>query len=997
KRYEDEDFQLGIVTFLESINHELQGAGERGIISALYRLKKNLKDVEHMDLLAAARDLRSMNSYVASYGDVVDKLALEVHDMRAEGLLVDPKLEELLTSAQKDINSVRHQYYDLGIQIFAPFLGFYTGNRNEKLPVGREKLDLIESLTNVDRDIPKIRAMIDSMAFMSDEVLQLFYHAVRSQQYKATLNSNLSIAALIEAKIKLEEAGVPNARWIYERDVEGTLTGNILSRYNLGEYERQLNIFADLINKEYGLPEDRFAKRDLYYGEEMPAIKAWYKENKDKAKIRDLERRLKSLESFAGDTDFFYHRLFQFVKENYKREWYERWYKIKTQPHPNLNEIIALKKKELTEDQFAEWYGGNVVESRDFAPKYTNELSVPANEFINPEYTSLTGAKKEFYDKIKAVLDTVNSYLPDRYRSEFRAPQLRKDFVERVVASGNFMETFKNITTLIGEGFSRTEDESEFGGVQVDEKGELARMVPILFTTPMKNKNLLSTDIVASMSHYIAMAENYNKISEISDMMEIGRDVIINRKMAVKPPKNREEAAKMARRKDSRGTNIEQILDAYMKMQVYGQMKADEGTFGRTNIDIAKTVDTLGRYVAINNLALNIYAGIANVGFGVISEAIEAVGKDFFSIKDLAIADKQYAQLLPTSLIQLGRRYQTSFLTLWAQRMQVMQDFKQSVREVDTERKTLFSKMFSLSSIFFIMHAGEHWLHLRTSLALANNTKVKDKNGKESTLFNAYEVRGNFLHLKPEFEGVITPRMEEEFMNKTNFLNHELHGIYNYENRSAAQMYSLWRLALMFRKFIVPGVNRRFKKAYYNVSAGQWVGGYYNTSLNFMNNFIKELVHTKFVLKDVRFWSAMTELEKHNFNRLLMEMTLMIGFAVLSAILTNLAGDDKDDWWLNMLAYQANRLFTETSFYWNPNSALQIVNSPAAAISLVSDFVNILGITAVSTWNEELQSGKYKGWKKGPRGLFTLVPMAGTLHDVLMPSERLKYFTSFRF
>ena len=41
----------------------------------------------------------------------------------------------------------------------------------------------------------------------------------------------------------------------------------------------------------------------------------------------------------------------------------------------------------------------------------------------------------------------------------------------------------------------------------------------------------------------------------------------------------------------------------------------------------------------------------------------------------------------------------------------------------------------------FINHAGEHWLQTRMSLALANRIKIKDENGNEINLYEAYEIK----------------------------------------------------------------------------------------------------------------------------------------------------------------------------------------------------------------------------------------------------------------
>ena len=76
-----------------------------------------------------------------------------------------------------------------------------------------------------------------------------------------------------------------------------------------------------------------------------------------------------------------------------------------------------------------------------------------------------------------------------------------------------------------------------------------------------------------------------------------------------------------------------------------------------------------------------------------------------------------------------------------------------------------------------------------------------------------------------------------QFTNVQNHINQELHGIYNIVDRNVIQQWGLGRLAIMFRKFLVPAINRRFRAKRYNEMASMYKEGYYMTLGGFLRNF----------------------------------------------------------------------------------------------------------------------------------------------------------------
>ena len=80
--------------------------------------------------------------------------------------------------------------------------------------------------------------------------------------------------------------------------------------------------------------------------------------------------------------------------------------------------------------------------------------------------------------------------------------------------------------------------------------------------------------------------------------------------------------------------------------------------------------------------------------------------------------------------------------------MDTLQDHEYNLKGIDSKRKTRTGQLMKSNTLFFINHAGEHWLQTRMTLALANRIKLKDENGNEINLYEAYEIKGNNLKLK---------------------------------------------------------------------------------------------------------------------------------------------------------------------------------------------------------------------------------------------------------
>ena len=254
----------------------------------------------------------------------------------------------------------------------------------------------------------------------------------------------------------------------------------------------------------------------------------------------------------------------------------------------------------------------------------------------------------------------------------------------------------------------------------------------------------------------------------------------------------------------------------------------DEGTLFGTKLDQAKTLDNLKNYTAWATLGLNIFSGLNNIMVGKYQLLLEGIAGEYFNVKDIAIADKNYTKILPEYLSEIGSTKMTSRLGLLRELFDIGQNADIDAKHQEFYKSTTM-RIFGGANVMFLQSAGEHYMSTRTLLAYMNNYKVKDSTGKEITLYDAFEVKkvmkqGKLVDAHLDVKEGVTKLDGSKFglddIKEITFkvakINQSLNGIYNRADKNAIQKWALGRLALLYRKWITPHVNRRLKGVHYD-------------------------------------------------------------------------------------------------------------------------------------------------------------------------------------
>jgi len=307
---------------------------------------------------------------------------------------------------------------------------------------------------------------------------------------------------------------------------------------------------------------------------------------------------------------------------------------------------------------------------------------------------------------------------------------------------------------------------------------------------------------------------------------------------------------------------------------------------------------------------------------------------------------------------------------------------------------------FDTSTGFIGMHKGEHRAAMTMLIAQLMKKKMSDGRSLYDHLKERYKKNGKLTKEDYDFE----------IASKVHAINKQLHGIYDRFNSPDILRNFVGRLLLMYRKFLYPGIKRRFGGEYFDLEAGSVQKG-------FMRVFYQKLfTDTKTIIDAFKKRAdTLTEPEMYAVRRALMEHFIVLTTGLLAYALIQLGfGDDDDDeskfetWAESLLLYEVLRVNAEISvfgspgdpndyFLPDPKEMLNTFKQVSAAYSMLNKIYNVFTYTVHDAGSViigediaryERDTGLFnKGDSKLAASIIKLLGMNGyTLH----PEEALK-------
>jgi hypothetical protein len=597
--------------------------------------------------------------------------------------------------------------------------------------------------------------------------------------------------------------------------------------------------------------------------------------------------------------------------------------------------------------------------------------------------------RSKFYEFIKEKEDEANSYLSVQMRLRHgKLPAITKKGKERFEEGES---PVKLLSETMKRWFDVLPDDTERGNEPIiDEQGNLRYFVPMYFTGELKkyqvvdvkdNNKLIkefgskkeaenyiskikepsyeiktrraiedqSYDLSTMYFRFYSAAVDYNSKNSILPEMEMARYFVNNREVTRTDPKGnpikklfRVTKQEGTESKPGKGGRLAEQLNDWFEMVFYGVKENKEGSFKLfgMNVDVAKLANSLGRFTSLNILALNFRAGTANAILGEALQASEAFAKQHMTSKSYTKANIFYTNHLPGIIGDVGKIKKESIINL------LYENFNIPTDPIDTNLRdnTRIKKLASFSSLYFFMHAGDDYMQTRLFLGMLAEKKAYDKDGKLLGSMLDFYKKNNKGELELDSKVDLTKSDwtksdQDNFSSKVKGVISGVHGEYSDLGRMAIQKMSIGRLAIMFRKFIVPGLTKRYKKMSYVERVGDYSEGYYRTTGKFISNLAKELKTYQFTVFGEE-WNKLSDMEKSNIRRTASEVGFLILAYVMATAFMKL-GEDDDKWVYDFATYQMLRFKTELWFYINPAEAQKILRSPAATMSLFENTMKL--------------------------------------------------------
>lgn len=640
-----------------------------------------------------------------------------------------------------------------------------------------------------------------------------------------------------------------------------------------------------------------------------------------------------------------------------------------------------LERNVITEIDFNEFVRASKGYIKDGVTYYNEKfLMINPVKYKNNAYEQLQSSpKKKYYDFLISSYFKSQSRLPRKMG--YVLPSIHKSGFDSVREGGL-------INYIKYEGSQLLNIKPE----EVNLYGEEGKSIPLVYNFEMESSDV-SLDLIQSIVMYEAESLEYDAKSKVADTGEVLLSLASS-----KSPVETDEAgnryfdkfAEQAGIKDEflkykrklNGNNIAAMLAMTIDAQIYGKLNIPTKT-KILGINADKLVNGVMKFASVTQVGGNPIGSVANWLQAALQTNIEAAAKDSVSDMSWQKARVEYDKHVLDYIKDLNSPYSKSLIGQLIDLYDPMQgEFKDSAgRNIS---KSMFKKMWSSNTWFAMQHMGEHAVQVRTMIAMMLDAKAIDKTGKYINLYDAYTLdektgkiklkEGVRLQGKLSSNGLIS----RDFQSALHGLNKKLQGVYNKEDKINVERHWYGRLATMYKKFLAPGLKRRFKGLGYDQELGTVTEGYMSF---FYKNLFKEAKQLgRFLIgSDNGFYH---EHEKQNLRRARREILIVAATGALVILLNSLIeGSDDEDEKRNIryFLYLTMRINNELGIYGtigdpqnilglpSPGEMYKTIKNPIPAFGVTDKLIKVLQQMTDPTAVYERDSGV---WEKGDSKLW---------------------------
>ena len=246
----------GLVTYAKYALDDLKTANEQ-----LDKVNTMTGSVKFKLLMNVKTILDSYTDFVKDFKKTLNQYE-DAHVVNIDGTDVD--LDELWSKINNEFASSQSVYEDAVSPAFISFLApFYEeapikDKEGNIIPLkrlfrtaGQEDIDN-GFILNEDTDISQGDKFVISASNSHSMLIQLYDNVVKASKNKAKEDTIKNIREIWALRKKAENRGIKTFEWMFEKDNEGHKTGNYISEYNYGQFEKDYKELIKNLEAKYG-------------------------------------------------------------------------------------------------------------------------------------------------------------------------------------------------------------------------------------------------------------------------------------------------------------------------------------------------------------------------------------------------------------------------------------------------------------------------------------------------------------------------------------------------------------------------------------------------------------------------------------------------------------------------------------------------------------------------------------------------------------------------
>lgn len=694
------------------------------------------------------------------------------------------------------------------------------------------------------------------------------------------------------------------------------------------------------------------------------------------------------------------------------QEYFDKWKQINTydigygiQPASFWTRIMPIDKKYLTRYPNREWFEidrDSYFYNKNFDDSY-GENEIPKRSLYDntAAYNKIIKNKnlKELYDILIETQEEANNenlkFL--QHSNAYRLPPIEGGFYRLAVSQDNILKGLGYAATDI---VTIKDDDTEYlRDVARRSDGSIVNLVPTRYLKPLENPAALTRDTVGSVIKYYEMSVNYKVMSELAPELEL-----IQQQVGERTYEDKTKGTQLGA-----STRTYQRLSKMLDMNLWGKQKnLITVKIGGREVALNKIFDALISYTRILGISQNLNVILTGLFTNIFQNRLEAISGYYFDTADLTKATKEMVMSYPSIIKSIGTPDARNKIVAFMEFSQVGRSTKETFSEMNRSRvmRTLV-KHYWYFGHEMVDYITKGKMVIATFMAYKYNPDTNSfvrkneflrsfKGNKKqaklawnrltTTLYDAYDLKNGLLELKDQFKDVVSPTLENQVKNTARTIATRIDGQLSDIDKALIHASTFGQFLTIFRNFLIVNWQTRFSTApQYNYATGRYLRSYNRAALDYLTdntklgNMLDRMGYGKKYIEQLHQMSYgydnMKDFEKAAFKRVVSEMILaFFVLGLFTMVMNNMADDDKDNWFLNEIAYLAGRAKLETRGNVSPTEWLSLLNSPTAATNTLNSMFDLFSVF----YNEpfaNINKGPYKGMKRYQRSLIKLTPL----------------------